>query len=338
MNNEFRLTADQSEQRYHDIVHDAFKKTSPRRRPAIVMIAGQPGAGKSTMMERKASEFRSSGGALIVEVDAIRSYHPESSQLLRQGQPLNLVDTEARTWTKRLVLEAIDKRRNILISSLLLSTDRTWFFHSARDARYHIALWVIATPVLKSYLGLHQRYEIEVAKAQSAPPIPNPEHHRRAYGAIPNTLQDVETLGLVDQILVLNRARNVFYDSTAMQTREGAKGALEAERQRPWTQEACLAHIDEWEMVLEQMSLRGAARQESNRVKWIARGDAFRLLPEREALRRFPELGEAYVLLRSKQGGLHSRIPLKNPVEVIARLIETGHFEPIRRSIKGNIV
>jgi len=64
----------------------AFSTATPQERPRVIILAGQPGAGKGGLARSAELELR--GDAVTVDPDALRDFHPKVESF-RNAHPYN---------------------------------------------------------------------------------------------------------------------------------------------------------------------------------------------------------------------------------------------------------
>jgi Zeta toxin len=90
----YRLSASEHARIFADrIVPDTLSTrgtqdaVEPAARPTAVIVAGEPGSGKTTQVRREAPARRASGGCAVIDPEALLSYHPRSWDLVLHDDP-----------------------------------------------------------------------------------------------------------------------------------------------------------------------------------------------------------------------------------------------------------
>ncbi|QNE22373.1 hypothetical protein F1D05_36355 [Kribbella qitaiheensis] len=211
-------------------------------RPILVLIGGQPAAGKSTVQglvqvaldaDRIASYDRDDDPAAHPRYDAImRANGVQGNDLVAGGLPADLRD--------RCLDELRSQRYDVIASSPLQSEATAGYWVDGfGPAGYRIAVVYIATNEANSLLGMADRYQ----RAKDTVGVGRwlePVLHDRAYAGMPDAAHALETQGRVDDIYVVDRDGNVLYenhrvDGGVMQPPHGARDMIVAERNRPPT-------------------------------------------------------------------------------------------------------
>lgn len=211
-------------------------------RPILVVIAGQPAAGKSTVQElvqialdadRIASYDRDDDPAAHPRYDAImRANGVHGNDLVAAGLPPDLRD--------RCLDELRSQRYDVLASSPLQSeAAAAYWVDGFRPAGYRIAVVYIATNEANSLLGMADRYQ-QAKDTVGVGRLLEKVLHDRPYAGMPDAAHALEVQGHVDDIYVVDRDGNVLYenhrdDAGVMHPPHGARDMIVAERNRPPT-------------------------------------------------------------------------------------------------------
>lgn len=100
---QFLLTAAKHAAIYRKIEAHHFSGTTPQDSPKVIILGGQPGAGKSGLLEASKQDFP---GCNVVSIngDELRYYHPQYREIQKADERhfAELTDPHARQWTKQL--------------------------------------------------------------------------------------------------------------------------------------------------------------------------------------------------------------------------------------------
>lgn len=194
----------------------------------LVMVGGQPGAGKSRAIQRVAAVHPG-----IVEVigDDLRSYHPDYRRLMRDD-PLQMPAATAQAsgrWVGMAIEYLRERRRNTLIETTLRQPGvvrRT--VAGFRQAGYRTELHVVAVPVEVSRLGTISRYVGQVEES-GAGRWTSAAAHDTASAAVSGTVVELVGAGAIDHVSIENRRGEAYYEASP-QPGERAEVAQEAAR------------------------------------------------------------------------------------------------------------
>ncbi len=241
--------------------------------PAAVILGGQPGAGKTRLLNDASTELQARGATVVINGDDLRSFHPAYARLQRTD-PLNAArytDHDSGRWVEKLIAVAQEHRVNLVIESTMRRPDvfvRTG--GQLRSAGYQIEARAMAVPERLSWQGVHQRYEATLVAGGAARFSAREAHDAGAAGML-DTLRRIERDKLADRVLIANRAGAVLYDNQLGNGtwREAPRAAdvVQAERARPRTPEELRDVERAWTSVLDSMRGRQATADELVRVQ-----------------------------------------------------------------------
>ena len=253
--------------------------------PVAVILGGQPGAGKTRLLNDASTELQVRGATVIINGDDLRSFHPAYARL-RRTDPLNAArytDHDSGRWVEKLIAAAQERRVNLVIESTMRRPDvfvRTG--GQLRSAGYEVEARAMAVPERLSWQGVHQRYEATLAAGGAARFSAREAHDAGATGML-DTLRRIEQDKLAGRVLIAGgrtngaRAGPVVYDNRVENGvwREPPRAAevVQAERARPRTPEELRDVERAWTGVLESMRGRQAPADELARVQRQANED-----------------------------------------------------------------
>jgi predicted ABC-type ATPase len=116
----FKLSSADHERYFRDIETDLMRHTQPVSQPIVVITGGQPGSGKSKLLEQSKKDF-SDGNVVVINGDDLRDYHPQAEEIFRldDNKFAERTDPDCREWTKKLFERAIETKRNIVFESTM---------------------------------------------------------------------------------------------------------------------------------------------------------------------------------------------------------------------------
>jgi predicted ABC-type ATPase len=250
---------------YEAIERPALATTQPRQKPVGVFLGGQPGAGKSTMARKALSLFKS-GNFATVDVDQLRTLHPEYLPLVTNPETEVLAPSAVQTvcsgWADRLRESLVESRRNVLVDGTLrdVSQFRAAAAHM-RKAGYTIEVHVLAVHEASSAVSVKQRFENEKRVLGFGRHIP-PQYHSTAVSGVVDSVHAIEAERLADVIVVHNRANEIVYQNRLVNDRWEREPAgaetIRAFRASAYDLVEKTAIVSQWEEVLDKMAERGA--------------------------------------------------------------------------------
>jgi hypothetical protein len=288
MNNDnFKLPSNIHENTYNDIkIATLDNKAHKLDHPTIVVLGGQPGAGKSALIDAARAEQPVDRAPVVINGDDFRRYHPKHSEIFKNHprDGATLTDPDTREWTRRVLEEAKDGRYNIIFESTMRQAsplDQT--MQRFRDDGYKVEVKVMAAHEDLSTLGIRGRYESQIEK-QGFGRWTQASSHDETYRSMPETLDKIEREKLSDRIQVYNRAGEVIYENRLTdgkwEREPGAKTAVLAERERPLSLPEVQHYNERWNIAIQKMVDRNAPPSELTEARAIQASFKERHSPE----------------------------------------------------------
>ncbi|WP_331375333.1 zeta toxin family protein [Sinorhizobium chiapasense] len=298
-------------------------------RPRLVLIGGQPGAGKTAVLIAGHSELAQSGPTIRIVGDDLRSYHPEFLAYQRQDPETasRFTQMDAGRWTEKLLAAAAERQVNIVFETTMRTPENVArVVRVAREAGYEVEARAVAVNPRVSWQGNLFRFE-EMLSAGAAARIPPQHVHDAAVGGLRVSLEKLEGERLVDRVQVLTRGGTVLYDND-LQDGEWSRSprarlALEQEQSRPLTRSELQRFADDWSHVLSRMAERNAPADRIAQVETRAAEDVRLLLAERREADGKEGRGQGRTVLQRSADGL------KLFVELYDNAVRDGERRPI---------
>lgn len=228
--------------------------------PVVVFVAGQPGAGKTMTTDSVKRELDQRGGAIVVNSDFYKPYHPEYSRLLREDDrnaaPYTSMD--GRRWMAAAEQYLIDRRVDTIIETTM--RDPGDFLEPAamfRAAGYRVEAAIMAVPEPLSRLGIVHRYHDQVQKLGHGR-LTARDNHDASYQGVRQAAEAIDRERVVDVATVYRRGNHqlhINYLDAAGSWRwpAGTAAAIDVERQRPWTPEETKAFAATVKQLTDEM-------------------------------------------------------------------------------------
>jgi len=276
MDDSFKLSDREHQRIYKEIEFFAFLATKSVKQPGVIITGGQPGSGKSRLLEASKKDFPD-GNVVVINGDELREYHPRAAEIfeLDDKRFAERTDPDSRLWTKRLFDEAIESKRNIIFESTLREVGPiSETMRRLRDKGYRLTAKVVATHERLSMTGIFLRYEEQKAK-KGYGRWSEVSSHDAGYVGMPKTVEYVETNMLVDRLEVYNRAGELLRGNE-LKGKDWEKTPnsvmfIEAERQRePTDKEIENLHSD-WQRIIDLMERRKARLREIEQARSVYR-------------------------------------------------------------------
>ena len=230
-----------------------FHKVSKSLTPTLLVVAGQPGAGKAAIREGLRNELAAKGGVAVVDQEALRAHHPQYRALAVKNDLSAATHTapEAAAWEARALADARKRGVNVALETSGKDADRILaIVKDFKDAGYRVELRALAVPDQDSLRGLTQRYESQRSRNEPGRAV-SPAEHTAGYRALPETIRRIEAESRIDRVSVVRRNGEAVYENQ----RVGGKWqftppigdrALTMERNRARTREELQTSTTEW--------------------------------------------------------------------------------------------
>lgn len=215
MTDRFKLPPLDHEKIYRRLEAEILASSSPSASPRIVIIGGQPGAGKSFLARKANALFFEGEPIAVLNGDDYRYEHPRAIEILALDDKLfaERTDPDVRVWTSRLLDATVKNRRNILFESTMRSKEplMTTIRH-LKERGYHIDIFVLAVPATISRVGIIDRYEQDKERFGYARWTPM-RSHDEAYENLPGTVAAIELESPINSMNIYNRLDELLYRS-----------------------------------------------------------------------------------------------------------------------------
>lgn len=143
-----------------------LRRTLPADHPHVVLTGGQPGSGKSYIVDSMGVHFAGRGNVVVVDPDEIRPTLPYMAERIARGD-LEIPDAanvDAGTIAYEMVQIAKAERRNVLVDGTLQNTDRALSLaEEMRRADYVVDFHGMAVHPGLSHARTYGRLEEQIA-------------------------------------------------------------------------------------------------------------------------------------------------------------------------------
>jgi energy-coupling factor transporter ATP-binding protein EcfA2 len=213
-----------------------------QEQPVVILVAGPPGSGKSTLCAVLKAVLDRRGGAVLIGRDLYKSAHPEYRKLLHRNDRVAGVQVRPNVlrWQSE-VEEHVRRHRFDAVAETPRATPEEvrMTARAYRSAGYRIEVVVLAAAEAVTQLSVLDRYLAQVSE-HGAGRYVSWDNHDECVRRLPQALETIEAEHLADRVMVVRRDLEVLYDRdlTEDETGQPATGAcrvLEAERTRPWS-------------------------------------------------------------------------------------------------------
>lgn len=241
----------------------AFQGTTPQEKPKAIILAGQPGSGKSRLTAAAKQELAGQGGAVVIDTDQLREYHPRYRHLAEQdyNSSATKVQKDAASLTEDIRRPAIQERRNLVVDGTLNNADRAErLLQKLKESGYEIEVRALAVNEAVSQRGVAARLEKGLAypRGDIIPRAVEPHIQKEAFAGMPQAIERIERLKLADRVQVYGRNQpEPLYDSAKPQGKT-AHQVITSEQSRPQTPLEMAEHARGWDSIIDRATQRKA--------------------------------------------------------------------------------
>ncbi|WP_431111817.1 zeta toxin family protein [Variovorax paradoxus] len=310
--NPYRLVAAENERIFREeILPEKLKNIGsslhPVEHPQMVIIGGQPGAGKSRTMGGVVRELMHQGGALRISPDEFRDKHPNFNSLnaTNDRTSSSFTHEDAGIWAEKLEKYAREHKLNVILEGTLRTPENA----AARLVEYKAAGYttdvrVVATNERTSWQSVHARYEDMKAEGDPGRWVPK-DGHDSAYKGVLDSVELIEARKLADRVGIYDRNGKAIYQNELKNGQwehaPAAREALAGERSKPLTPAQWDEHLKKFDEVTRNVIRPGRAAgveeiQEIQRLRARSETIATEQLghaPAKSLGTRFTQLGAA---------------------------------------------
>lgn len=225
---------------------EASKFCSQKSSPTAILLAGQPGAGKTMLSAMLSKDLQ--GDAFAVNADEYRRYHPNRLQLFGEfgAEAVALTAEFSAAVTERLIDELSNRSFNLIIEGTGRTVDVPSGTAKLLKAKsYQVELAAMAVRPEISLLSTLSRF-YEMADRGTLPRPTAIEAHDHVVSVLPENLDILNADTSISRLTIWTRDLEQIFDSFESTLNPGA--ALSQYWNRPW----CEAEIQTAE---EQIAL-----------------------------------------------------------------------------------
>ena len=366
---EYRLSDTENEEIFQNDVKPYLLATaslglSRSEEPTMVIVGGQPGAGKSRSIDSVRLDLERSGGVMEIAADDLRKFHPKNDELMQKDDrtAAHFTHADASAWAEKAERFAREQKFNVLIEGTLKTPENAAAkLAEYRDAGYFVEARVIAVHERISWQGVVGRYEQQKEDAGIGRMTPKSVHDAAVTGVLAS-VEKIETEKLADRVRIDRRGAEQIYSNTLKadgnwERLPAARQHIEAERDKPLSAQQWDEHVagfdkidalqqrygrnassDEMDMVRQ---LRAAAALERERAavreRDVAAATSFAQEKPEVALANHPRLAGAYAALQAiethaRDNGLDDQalqVVQARARENIAKNVEAGNYPEV---------
>ena len=260
MKEKYKLSDVEHEKILEDIMNEVFQDAKSFDHPKIFIMGGQPGAGKSTLINNLVNSDEGKD-CLIINADEYRIFHPQIKEIYEKypDDLASITDLDVRDWTQRIFAKAIKNRNNIIFEGTMRTNQICNTIRDLYQQGYEVKIHVMAVNFYESKLSTYSRFE-EALKAGGMPRHTPPEAHDETYIKMLDTLNQIEAEGCFNKITIHGRGKDINLSSKGAKSQVSAVMAILNHREKEWSQSKYDKYQTQADEVIDSMQQRGETR------------------------------------------------------------------------------
>lgn len=206
-----------TEQEFTDIVDQIYTlRTAPAKpseHPRGIVLGGQPGSGKSTLVEKLKEDLP---GALYINLDEYRSWHPDYRNFQEKlgKESIKATAQFAAKVTETLIDRALADRYSVIIEGTFRTHETPIkTLTKLKEHGYTTGVFIKSCPAEESWRRCNERYENGLKKGDGKERYTYKEHHDLVVKNLPHNADIVLQSGLADFFFVMDDNRHFIYSS-----------------------------------------------------------------------------------------------------------------------------
>lgn len=264
----YRVSPENTKEIFDRFFLPELKHYRPSNDPVGVIVGGQPGAGKSQILNIAKEEFRDN--IVICNADDYRKYHPNTKEILRLHEQYYPDITTKLAQDLNLMLRNACKKQGLNFALEITMRDgggANATINGIKSSGFTCNVDLIAVNDKWSRLGTVERLEAQRATEKYGR-IVSPQAHDDRYKAMPQAVKEIADKKLYDNIRVFGRALMSKNDRIEQQViivavnPSDPASALVKERNRPFTTDENIYYSNLVQKVAGLMKLRNALANE----------------------------------------------------------------------------
>jgi predicted ABC-type ATPase len=234
-----------------------FEGLSASAAPELIMVGGQPGAGKTAATVQAVRDLmRHGGGVAYINGDELRPFHPQYAVLVAADRSTAADKTggDVGLWVERAIREAAAGRFHAVIETTMRQPEvvrRTAEQFTTQGFGFEMRVVVVDPEA--SQLGIYERFATGLASPSALPRFTLPSYHADALAQMPKTLASVVKLAKV--VRFVDRQGRELYSSRT--SKVSPVKALEELRRQPLPEVERQRITSQWASLVQRLDRDG---------------------------------------------------------------------------------
>lgn len=209
--NKFKLSQEKHDKIYRLLESQIFGGKTGCQSPIAYVLGGQPGAGKSILIN-SAKEEIDDDNVVIINGDEYRRIHPSSKEILKEYEEdyAFYTDTDVRVWTSDLFEKAIKDKYNLIFEGTMRTNRICDTLKRLKNDGFIVNVKVLSVNGIDSIISTMERYEAQKSLEGHGRITPS-ESHRLAYYGMLDTLEEIENKKCFDTLEISTRDKEIIY-------------------------------------------------------------------------------------------------------------------------------
>lgn len=267
------LTSAEQDELASVIASTAFSFTQAVDRPRAILTGGQPGSGKSYIVDSLAVQFEPIGGIVAIDPDAIRPRLPYMQERIAAGEldVPDVANVDAGTIAYKMVQLAKAEHRNVLIDGTLQNTPRAiGLANELTAAGYQVEMHGMAVYPDLSHARTYTRREAQIAASPTGfGRGVGDAFHDQAVAGFAKTVDAYQVEKVVTKIALYNSGNTIEAECSLVggqwEPQVSMAQVLKNAHENP-SPAVRVAAVDAWQLARDAMRDRRADDQEQAKI------------------------------------------------------------------------
>ena len=204
------LTEEEFNKMYNQVEEITFREIIPNKdKPTAIVIGGQPGAGKSSLVLKSNLEFYLNGNDMVIlDMDIYRSLYKNSFYIARNFPDYyeKITGTVTGKIMEKLSKKVIEEGYNFIFEGTMGKSIYTIELLQKSSKKFNVIARIMAVSREESLLSIYERY-LEMRKKSGVGRLVNINEHDERYTNLLNIAGSLEEKGI--EVEVYERSEDI---------------------------------------------------------------------------------------------------------------------------------